>query len=338
MKFRMCMIATALFCGSMVFGQTPLVSSHTSTVNNPRPGVSTAASKPAVRVNGAVLTEADVLRQMYTIFPYASQHGGFPKAMEADIRKGAIEMIVFEELLYQDARSMKVSIAPEQLSKAEAAFRKQLGSSAYEEFLRTECQGSKQVLREKVRRSLLIEKMLDSEVEQKSVVTAVEAREYYDKNPKQFENPESLRIQTISIIPPQNGGAAVDKEARKRAEEASKLARQTKSYQEFGMLAEKLSDDDWHVNMGDRNSVQVSTLPPPVVKAAAAMKPGEVSDLIQLGNAYTLFRLVEHQPAGKTPFDAVKDKLLSNLQKQKRLELRAALNQKLRKNAKIEVL
>jgi parvulin-like peptidyl-prolyl isomerase len=275
---------------------------------------------------------------MYTIFPYASQHGGFPKAMEADIRKGAIEMIVFEELLYQDARSMKVSIAPEQLSKAEAAFRKQLGSSAYEEFLRTECQGSKQVLREKVRRSLLIEKMLDSEVEQKSVVTAVEAREYYDKNPKQFENPESLRIQTISIIPPQNGGAAVDKEARKRAEEASKLARQTKSYQEFGMLAEKLSDDDWHVNMGDRNSVQVSTLPPPVVKAAAAMKPGEVSDLIQLGNAYTLFRLVEHQPAGKTPFDAVKDKLLSNLQKQKRLELRAALNQKLRKNAKIEVL
>jgi parvulin-like peptidyl-prolyl isomerase len=275
---------------------------------------------------------------MYTIFPYASQHGGFPKAMEADIRKGAIEMIVFEELLYQEAKHMNIPIAPEQLSRAEAEFRKQLGSNAYEQFLRAECQGSKQALREKIRRSLLIDRMLRTEVEQKSVITEAETRSYYDKNPKQFEKPESWRIQTISIIPSQNGGAAVEKEARKRAEEAYRLARETKSYQDFGLLAEKISDDDWRVSMGDRSFVQVSMLPPPVVKAAAAMKPGEVSSLIQLGNAYTVFRLVDHVPAGKTPFAAVKAKLQSDLQKQKRVDLRAALNRKLRKNAKIEVL
>ena len=338
MEFRLFMMAAALFCGSLVFGQTPLVSSHASTVNNPAQGALTAASKPVVRVNGSVLTEADVVRQMYAIFPYARQHGGFPQAMETDIRKGAIEMVIFEELLYQEAQRMKIPIAPGQLSRAEAAFRKQLGSSAYEQFLRTECQGSKQVLREKIRRSLLIEKMLETEVEQKSVVTAMEAKAYYDKNPKQFEKPESLRIQTISIIPPQNGGADVDKEARRRAEEAYKLARATKSFQDFGLLAEKKSDDDWRVNMGDRSFVAVSVLPPPIVKAAAAMKPGEVSNLIQLGNSYTLFRLVQHERAGKTPFAAVKAKLQSDLQKQKRMELRAALNQKLRKNAKVEVL
>jgi parvulin-like peptidyl-prolyl isomerase len=338
MEFRLCMMAASLFCGSMLFGQTPLVSSHTSPVKSPAPGALTATIKPAVRVNGAVMTEADVVRQMYTIFPYASQHGGFPKAMEADIRKGAIEMMVFEELLYQEAKRMKIPMTPEQLSRAEAAFRKQLGSGAYEQFLRTECQGSKQVLREKIRRSLLIEKMIETEVEQKSMVTAVEAKAYYDKTPKQFETLENLRIQTISIIPPQNGGAAVDKEARRRAEEAYKLARETKSYQDFGLLAEKISDDDWRVNMGDRNAVQISTFPPPIVQAAAAMKPGEVSNLIQLGNAYTIFRLVEHKPAGKTPFAAVKEKLRSELQRQKRVELRATLNKKLRANAKIEVL
>jgi len=294
--------------------------------------------KPAVRVNGAILTEADVVREMYTIFPYARQHDGVPKAMEADIRKGAIEMIIFEELLYQEARRLKVPIAREQLSKAEAAFREELGSGAYEEFLRTECKGSKQVLREKIRRSLLIEKRLKTEVEQKSVITPAAAKAYYDKNPKQFEKPESFRIQTISIIPPQNGAADKDKEARKRAEEAYKLAMATKSYQDFGLLAEKTSDDDWHVDMGDRKFVEVSKLPPPVVKAAAAMKPGEVSQLIQLGNAYTIFRLVEHTRAGRTPFAAVRAKLQSDLQKQKLAELRAALNQRLRKNAKIEVL
>jgi parvulin-like peptidyl-prolyl isomerase len=301
-------------------------------------GVLTATLKPAVRVNGAVLTEADVVREMYTIFPYARQHGGFPKALEADVRKGAIEMIIFEELLYQEARRTNIPIAPERLSRAESEFRKELGVSDYEQFLRTECQSSRQVLREKIRRSLLIEKMLKTEVEQKSVITATAAKAHYDKNPKEFEKPESFRIQTISIIPPQNGGADADKEARKRAEDAYKLAVMTKSYQDFGLVAEKMSEDDWHVNMGDRNFVEGSKLPPPIVNAAAAMKPGEVSKLIQLGNAYTIFRLVEHIRAGKTPFAAVSAQLKSDLQKQKRLELRAALNQKLRKDAKVEVL
>jgi len=338
MEFRLCMMAAVLICGSMTFGQSPVVLSHASTASNPPPNAVSANLKPAVRVNGAVLTEADVVREMYTIFPYASQHGGFPKALEADIRKGAIEMIVFEELLYQESRRLKVPIATEQLSKAESEFRTQLGSSAYEQFLHTECQGSKQVLREKIRRSLLIEKMLKTEVEQKAVITAIAAKAYYDKNPKQFEQSEGLRIQTISIIPPQNGGVDEDKGAHKRAEEAYKLAMTAKSYQDFGLLAEKMSDDDWHVNMGNRKFVEVSKLPPPVVKEAAAMKPGEVSKLIQLGNAYTIFRLVEHTPAGRTPFAAVKAKLQSDLQKQQLVELRAALNQRLRKNAKIEVL
>jgi parvulin-like peptidyl-prolyl isomerase len=336
MKFRLFLMATALLCGSIVFGQSPLMPAHGSSAKKSSPGA--AVMRPAVRVNDAVLTETDVIRQMYRIFPYASQHGGFPKAMESDIRNGAIEMIVFEELLYQEAKRQKIPLAPEQLNGAEAAFRKEIGSSAYEQFLQTECQGSKQVLREKVRRSLLIEKMLQTEVERKAVVTAAEAREYYDRNPKQFEKPESMRIQTISIIPPQNGGAAVEKEARRKAEEASKLAAETKSYEDFGMLAEKISEDDWHVNMGDRSLVQISTLPPPIVKAAAAMKPGEVSKLLQLGNAYTIVRLVEHEPAGKAPFPAVKAKLQSDLQKQKRMEVRAALNQRLRKNAQVQVL
>jgi hypothetical protein len=338
MKFRLCLMAAVLFCGSTVFGQTNQVSSKALTAGSSPQNSVDPYVKPAVRVNGAVLTEADVVRQMNTMFPYAGQHGGFPKPLEADIRKGAIEMIVFEELVYQEARKLKVPIAPDRLNRAEATFRKQLGSGAYERFLRTECQGSKLVLREKVRRSLLIEKMLETEVEQRSVVTAIAAKAYYDRNADKFEKPESLRIQTISIIPPRNGGVDVDKEARRRAEEAYKLAKATKSYQDFGLLAEKTSDDDWRVNMGDRKFVEISKLPPPVVKAAAAMKPGQVSDLIQLGNAYTIFRLLEHAPAARTPFAAVKAKLQSDLQKQKRVELRAALNQRLHKDAKIEVL
>src|SRR5579872_6248431 len=34
--------------------------------------------RPVVRVNGTILTDRDLLREMFTIFPYARVHNGFP--------------------------------------------------------------------------------------------------------------------------------------------------------------------------------------------------------------------------------------------------------------------
>ena len=68
-------------------------------------------------MNGAVLTDRDLLREMLQIFPYASHHNGFPKAQEASIRQGALQMIIFEELVYQEAVRRKLTVPPQQLSK-----------------------------------------------------------------------------------------------------------------------------------------------------------------------------------------------------------------------------
>jgi hypothetical protein len=302
------------------------------------PGVQ-VSDKPVAWVNGTVLTDRDLLREMYTIFPYARQHNGFPKELEPEIRRGALEMIIFDELVYQEARRRHATISPARLTRAEVEFRKQFPSQdVYEQFLKVEMNGSRQVLHEKIRRSLLIEAVLKTEVQSKAAVSLAEARAYYDKNPKSFERGESFGIQTISIIPPQNASAEIQKEARQRAEEALRQAKATKSYREFGLLAEKVSDDDWRVNMGDRRQVDRAQLPPPLVAAALKMKLGEVSDLLQFGPNYTLFRLNAHTPAGKADFSAVKTQVQSDIEKARYNELRAEFHKRLRKNAKVEVL
>jgi peptidyl-prolyl cis-trans isomerase SurA len=299
-----------------------------------------SSGKPVAKVNGAVLTDRDLVREEQMIFPYAGVHNGsVPKSMEPEIRKGALEMLIFEELLYQEALREKRTVSSERMQKAEIEFRKQFATEQeYNAVIQADVHGSKQLLREKIRRSLLIDQMLQTEVRDKAHVSEAQALAYYKANPKQFEHPEMFSIQTISILPPPNSNPEVVEEARKKAESALKQAKATKTYQEFGLLAEKMSDDDWRVKMGDRNAVERDKLPPPVVKAALAMKPGEVSDLIQLGPDYTLFRLNAHLPAGITPFAAVKTRLMNDLQKSKTEQLRAGLNKKLRKTAKIEVL
>ena len=148
--------------------------------------------------------------------------------------------------------------------------------------------GSHDLLRKQMRRSMLIEEVLKADVDNKLAVTPSEVRAYYDKNPVRFQTPESFSIQSISILPPRNAKEDVEKAARKRAEDAQQRAKAAKNYQEFELLAEKLSEDDFRVNMGDHKAVGREELPPQVVKALLTMHPGQITGVIQIENAFTI--------------------------------------------------
>ena len=319
------------------------VSSHAPTITaqqaKPRSSAFQVSDKPVARVNGAVLTDRDLLREMLDIFPYARQHNGFPQAQEASIRQGALQMIIFEELVYQEAQRRKLVVPAQEMKQAETGFKKQFHSGEeYQQYLKVEMGGSEQAARDKMKRSLLIEQVLKSDVENKTAVTLAELRAYYDKNPARFQVPESFTFQSISVLPPQNPTADQKQEALKRASEELRQAKATNSYQDFGLLAEKVSEDDYRVNMGDHKAAEREKLPPQVVKAFLAMKPGQVSDLIQIEPAYTILRLNAHTEAGKQSFEEVKASLRSELQKSKYEKLREGLDKSLRAKAKVEIL
>ena len=321
------------------------VASHAVTpVASPNP-ISAPVAPPQVsdkavaRVNGVVLTDRDLLREMYTIFPYAQQHNGFPKAQEASIRQGALEMIIFEELVYQEAVRRKLSVAAEKLNRAEGEFRRQFKSpDEYQQYLQAEMQGSQQRVRQQIRRSLLIEQVLKTDVELRSAVTPAEVRAYYARNTARFEQGESFAFQSISVVPPLKATLEQEKNARKKSEDALRLAKATKSYQDFGLLAEKVSEDDFRVNMGDHKVVARDKLPPQVVKALSALSPGGVSGIIQIETAFTIVRLNSHTAARKRPFSEVRKSLSDELQKSKYEKLRSSLAKQLRAKAKIEVV
>ena len=229
-------------------------------------------------MNGAVLTDRDLLREMFTIFPYARVHNGFPKAMEAGHPRRRDEDDDLRGVGLSGGQAAQPDRATRHLARAEAEFRQQFTSpQEYQQFLQAEFQGSPKLLRAKVERSLLIDKLLKLEVTDKAVVSVAEAKAYFDQHPELFNMPESFSFQSISILPPPNATAAQLQEARKRAGEALRQAQATKSHEEFGLLAEKISEDDFRVMMGDHKPADRSKLPPAVVKALLgdAARPSE---------------------------------------------------------------
>ncbi len=341
MKSQMPVCAVLIMSLSTVSAQ---VASHAPTVPATAASASPAsqpAGRPLLRVNGAVLTERDLAREIAAIFPYARQHnGGVPQTMAPDIRQGAAKMMVFEELVYQEAKRRNMTVSAERMQSGIAEFQKQFTSQEeYDQFLQDEFHGDRKLLRAKIERSLLIDELLKLEVTDKAVVSVAEAKAYFDKHPERFRIPESFAFQSISILPPQNPTPAQLKEAHKRAEDALRQAKATKNYEQFGMLAEKLSEDDFRVMMGDHQAADRSKLPPTIVTALAPMQPGQVSDIIEFAaNSFTILRLNAHIPEGMQTFAAAKTAIREQLTKERTEQLRSALATKLSKNAKIEKL
>jgi parvulin-like peptidyl-prolyl isomerase len=296
-----------------------------------------ATPNPVARVNGTVLTQADLVREEYAIFPYARQHNGLPKELEPDIRQGAMRMMVFEELVYQEALRRKMTIPPLRIQQSELEFRKTFANpEELSAFMQSEFHGSQKLLDEKIQRSLLIDSLLRVEVKSKSSVTLAEVRAFYDKNPDRFKIPESYVFQTLTAIAPDNATPDQLKAARQRADKALPQAKATKTNNEFGLLAEKSSEDDYRVIEGQHKSTPVDQLPPQVVQTLKTMKVGGVSNVIQVGTIYTILRLNAHTPQGMQKFEDVRVKLTSNLQQSKTNKIRSAFDQKLRQNARIE--
>jgi len=329
---------------ALTVAQAQVVASHAPAL---QPAATSAGSvssmqvtgKPVARVNGAVLTDRDLLREMMTIFPYASTHGGFPKEMVGGIRDGALKMIEFEELVYQEAEQRKMTVPPARIDKAVTAFRNQFqDDQQFQQYIQVEMNGSREQFRKSVRRSLLIEAFLKSELEVPSRVTLAEARQYYIKNPQAFTHAEQIQFQTISIMPSEAASASVKEQARKQANELWQKAKATHGYEEFGLLAEKYSQDDFRVDMGNHKLTPRPALPAEVLKILDPMKPGEVSRICQFGPYYAIFRLEARKPAGKKPFEEVRTGLQADLHKERYNTLRANLDKRLRAKATVEEL
>ena len=131
-------------------------------------------------------------------------------------------------------------------------------------------QGSEQELRQQIKRSLLIEQLLKNDVENKSAVSLAEVQSLLR------QERGAIRAAGVVRIPEHFHLAAAEADRRtgqtspaEGAKTRCKQAKATKSYQEFGLLAEKISEDDFRVNMGDHKAVGRDKLPPQVVKALA---------------------------------------------------------------------
>ena len=132
---------------------------------------------------------------------------------------------------------------PQRLAESEKQFRDRFESDQqYQYFLQSEAHGSQQVLRGKIKRSLLIEDYLQEQVHDKSSVTCGGSKSVLSGPPRPLQTAGILRPPDHHHHAAADAGrqaqrappvvtAEMDKQMQARAEDAWKQAKATKNYE-----------------------------------------------------------------------------------------------------------
>lgn len=247
-----------------------------------------------------------------------------------EIRIQAINDLIDRELILQEFKKQGFKIPDYFIDeRVSAIIREEFGGDR-QAFVRTiEAQGfSMNRFKEMEREKIIVQEMTRAAVKQNVIVPETKITEFYRQNPEEFSTGAEVKLRMISI---KKSGASDSR--RKMIEE---IRAKVVGGADFGGLARMYSEGPEQEQDGDWGWVDTKKLNEVLTKAAFALKPGEVSPIIEYADTYYLLYVEAKKPAKITPLKDVRDDIEKRLMQQERQKLREDWLAKLRKKAFIK--
>ena len=277
----------------------------------------TSPSDPVVKVNGIVITRDKVDRASKII---AAQAGGGMNngAVAKPSEDVVIDQIVSTELLYQAGEKLSIPDLDKQVATKMAEGKARFpDDKAYNNALKA-ADLTPKTLEAEIRKGIIINNLVSKEIVPKVTVTDEETKKFYDENKENlFKRPEQIRASHILCgVDPK----ATKAEKEKAKAKAEKLLKEIKGGKDFAELAKSNSDCPSKEKGGDLGFFGKGQMVPAFETAAFALKPGEVSSVVETQFGYHIIKVTEKKAAGTTGFDEVKEQIknyLKNIKVQK---------------------
>ncbi|WP_298271019.1 peptidylprolyl isomerase [Geobacter sp.] len=307
----------------------------------PAPQAEKAAQAPSpttvvARVNGVDITRADLERAKKVLL---SQNRMAMQPMDAEmikrVEEAALQQLIAKELLYQAGRKLEIKDLDKQVQERVAQSKARFPSPAeYEKTLKEMDMTDKDV-ETFSREDLVIGNLVEKEIASKVTVTEAEAKKFYDENIDRFKQPETVRASHILV------GAdakATPEEKKKAREKAEAILKKLQEGADFAETAKKESSCPSSAQGGDLGVFGKGQMVPAFEKAAFALKPGEMSGVVETQFGYHIIKLTEKHDAKTTGFDEVKDRIMQYLKGQQVQKGIGEYVENLKKKGKIEIV
>ena len=245
-----------------------------------------------------------------------------------------LDELITEEVLIAKASALNIAVADTDVDKAYEEAKKGIPDEAFQKELTTR-NLTVADMRDRLRRELIAQKVIDREVTAKVSVSDQQVTDFFNANRSQFNLPEDAYHLAQIIITPvrdqQISNRTGDDAATPQAAAAKiqMLMEKLKGGAPFGDLARDFSEDPESAPRGgDLGLVPLSAVKqaaPPLRDAVLAMKPGNAK-VVSGNGAYTLVYVVAHESAGQRDLSTpnVKQRITDTLRTRREQLLRAA--------------
>lgn len=128
------------------------------------------------------------------------------------------------------------------------------------------------------------------------------------KRPHGFDRPMKMRLHNLYK---EHNDDPKERDAAHRQLES--LRRRLTQGEDFEALAREFSDSQTRFSGGDLGWVDPNALPSSAAKEVSALKPGQISPVVETGRGYSLFRCDEIQPAQHLSKEETRQRLEQNM-------------------------
>ncbi len=322
------LIAALCFSGTLASADEQKVLKSNETVS---PASALVSSALVARVNGVSISSIELRRAKKVLL----RGQAVPPEQQAAVDRQAVEQLVSAELLYQASAKQEIKDMEGQIDAKLAQGKSRFKNP--EDFASTlkQIEMTETDLREYTRRDLLISRFIETTFVPKVTVSDADVKAFYDANRDKFTQGETVRASHILIGLDSNATAENKVKAREKAE---KLKKELATGADFAQLAKDNSTCPSSKQGGDLGSFGKGQMVPAFEKAAFALKPGEMSDVVETQFGYHIIKLTEKKGTETTELKDVKGKIENQLKIQKVNEAVQQFISEKRKTAVVEVL
>ncbi len=248
-----------------------------------------------------------------------------------EIRLAAINDLIDRTLIIQEFKTKGYTI-PEYLidERIQEVVRDSFGGDR-QAFLRTLTAQNftLEKFREFQRDSIIVQEMRRQANKGATTVSDTKIQEFYKARAEEYSTPEEIKLRMIVIR-----GGVENTSRRKMIEE---IREKIVAGAEFGDLARMYSDGSEQEAYGDVGWINRKHFNESLTKVAFALKPGELSQIVELGGSYYLFLCEAKKQASMKPLKEVRGEIEKSLLQSERQKQQQEWLYKLRKKAYIKL-
>lgn len=278
-------------------------------------------AKPLATVDGIKISISEFNESFATGLSAVIERSSLTPEESDRVKEEALHALIDEKIMLLRARALSLSVSDADLERKIEEIKESYSGEGFERMVSVQ-KVNYSTWKEELRKRMLLEKLIASEVYAHIIVKENEARKYYSAHKRMY--PQEKRVHIAQIVV-------------REQDKADMILNMLKSGEDFGKVAREESIGPEAAKGGDLGFISQGIMPEEIDAALFSQPPGEISPVIKSLYGYHIFKIIERSEETKITWSDMKEQVIHDLRKKKEEKAYVRWLEELRSRAAITI-